>query len=93
MVKISVCDTEDHEFKSHTPPFPIWKTFMIILSENDILEFERIYEKDSIKRIQISFNSEISKQVNDYLQKIEDAHESAKKSKLIFNNYLTFTNP
>jgi predicted AlkP superfamily phosphohydrolase/phosphomutase len=66
---------------------------MIILSENDILEFERIYEKDSIKRIQISFNSEISKQVNDYLQKIEDAHESAKKSKLIFNNYLTFTNP
>ena len=66
---------------------------MIILSENDILEFERIYEKDSIKRIQISFNSEISKQVNDYIQKIEDAHESAKKSKLIFNNYLTFTNP
>lgn len=66
---------------------------MIILSENDILEFERIYEKDSIKRIQISFNSEISKQVNDYLQKIEDAHGSAKKSKLIFNNYLTFTNP
>lgn len=66
---------------------------MIILSENDILEFERIYEKDSIKRIQISFNSEISKQVNDYLQKIEDAHESAKKSKLIFNNFLTFTNP
>lgn len=66
---------------------------MIILSENDILEFERIYEKDSIKRIQISFNSEISKQVNDYLQKIEDAHESVKKSKLIFNNYLTFTNP
>jgi predicted AlkP superfamily phosphohydrolase/phosphomutase len=66
---------------------------MIILSGNDILEFERIYEKDSIKRIQISFNSEISKQVNDYLQKIEDAHESAKKSKLIFNNYLTFTNP
>lgn len=56
---------------------------MIILSENDILEFERIYEKDSIKRIQISFNSEISKQVNDYLQKIEDAHESAKNSKLI----------
>lgn len=66
---------------------------MIILSENDILEFERIYEKDSIKRIQVNFNSEISKQVNDYLQKIEDAHESAKKSKLIFNNYLTFTNP
>jgi hypothetical protein len=56
---------------------------MIILSENDILEFERIYEKDSIKRIQISFNSEISKQVNDYLQKIEDLHESAKNSKLI----------
>jgi predicted AlkP superfamily phosphohydrolase/phosphomutase len=66
---------------------------MIILSENDILEFERIYEKDSIKRIQISFNSEISKQVNDYIQKIEDLHESAKNSKLIFNNFLTFTNP
>ncbi len=66
---------------------------MIILIEKDILEFEKIYGKENVKRIQVNFNSEISKQVNDYLQKIEDAHESAKKSKLIFNNYLTFTNP